>query len=312
MLGDPFDTHSPEAKAIGALFDQTLIVCGAILLVVTTLVVVCIVRFRAKAGVKEDPVQHHGNTRLEIAWTIAPFLVLVWLFWLTVKTVMASDPPPDRAPDLTVIAHQWWWEARYATGAVTANEIHIPVGRKLLVEIRSADVIHDFWVPQLARKVDATPGRSTFIWLEADASGTYLGACAEYCGTQHAWMRIMVVAEPEAEFVAWEAHEREPAAPTTGDAAARGARLFADMTCVKCHGIATGQPSDAALPHVAPDLTHIARRRTLAAGRLDNNHANLAAWLKDPQALKQGSHMPSLQLTDAKVDDLTAYFESLK
>jgi cytochrome c oxidase subunit 2 len=125
-------------------------------------------------------------------------------------------------------------------------------------------------------------------------------------------MRTMVIAEPEAEFAAWEANERGPAIATTTDAAARGAQLFADMTCVKCHGIASAAPNAVELPRVAPDLTHIARRKTLAAGRLDNTPANLAAWLKDPQAIKPGSHMPSLQLTDAKVADLVAYFESLQ
>src|SRR5260221_14594201 len=131
-VASPFDAHSPEAQAIASLFSQTLIVCGVIGLVVAALVVTCIVRFRGREG-DEDPAQTHGHTRLEIAWTVVPFAIVVGLFALTFRAAGASDPPPDRAPDLTVVGHQWWWEARYASGAITANEIHIPVGKKILV-----------------------------------------------------------------------------------------------------------------------------------------------------------------------------------
>jgi cytochrome c oxidase subunit 2 len=303
----PFDPHSPQAHAISTLFTQTLAVCAVIGLLVAVLVGVCIVRFRA--GVRPGvPPQTHGNTRLEIGWTIAPLLVVIALFVLTSGAMAESDPPASREPDLVVIGHQWWWEARYPSGVVTANEIHVPAGKDLLVRIESEDVIHDFWVPNLGRKIDAIPGHPNSVWMQADAPGTYLGACAEYCGSQHAWMRIVVIAQPQAEFDAWQKHELEPALPPSDAASTRGAADFDGKTCIRCHSIA-GRGERL---RVAPDLTHLAERSTLGAGVIDNSPANLAHWLKDPQTVKPGSHMPDLNLTDDEVSDLVAYFETLK
>jgi len=306
----PFETHSAQARAIADLFTQTLIVCGIILLVVTFLVTYCVVRFREKDP-KKEPVQTAGHTRLEITWTLIPVLIVAGLTLLTARTMASSDPPADREPDITVIGHQWWWEVRYRSGAVTANEIHMPVGRDVLVALESADVIHDFWVPQLGRKIDVTPGYPTHVWLEADAAGTYLGTCAEFCGAQHAWMRLLVVAQSPEEFAAWDQHEREPAPNPTDPEAAKGARLFVDMTCAQCHairrpGVTITQPNS------GPDLTHVAERTTLGAGVLDNDEKNLWRWLKDPQGIKPGSHMPSVQLSDKKATDLVTYFETLR
>jgi len=301
------DAHSPQAQAIQSLFTQTLIICGVIGVVVAGLVGFCIFRFRAKKG-DGDPAQIHGHTKLEIMWTIIPFLIVVGLVVLTVRAVGASDPPPDREPDLVVVGHQWWWEIRYPSGTITANEIHIPAGKKLLVRIEAADVIHDFWVPQLARKIDAVPGHPVTIWMEADAPGEYQGACAEYCGAQHAWMRILVFAHPQAEFDAWDKNERAPGVAPVTDAELRGQKVYGDKTCVKCHAITGfGDPS-----RVAPDLTHLAIRKTLGAGVLTNTPQNLALWLAKPQQVKPLSHMPDLQLTQNEVADLVAYFESLK
>ena len=301
----PFDPRSPQAGAIADLFTSTLLICGVIFVVVTGLVVYCIVRFRDRGA--GDPAQVEGNRRLEIGWTIAPFLILGWLLVLTVRAMGVADPPVDREPDITIIGHQWWWEARYPSGAITANEIHIPVGKPLVVRIESGDVVHDFWVPSLGRKIDAIPGRPASIWLQADQPGTYLGACAEYCGVQHAWMRILVVAEAPAAFASWEQHELSPA-PAEAEGASRGARVFREMTCVKCHAI--GGAGEGA--RVAPDLTHLAERTTLGAGVLANTPENLARWLKSPQQIKAGCHMPDTQLTDAQVTDLVAYFETLR
>jgi cytochrome c oxidase subunit II len=308
-LGSTFDPHSPEALAISTLFGQTLVVCAVIGALVAGLVGTCIVRFRS--GKRPDvPVQTHGNRSLEIAWTLVPLGIVVGLFVLTAGAMAASDPPTDRAPDIVVVGHQWWWEARYASGAVTANEIHVPVGKDLLVRVESTDVIHDFWVPQLGRKVDAVPGHPYSISIQADAPGTYLGACAEYCGTEHAWMRIAVIAQPPADFEAWDQHQRQPAAlPPTGNAAAiRGAADFRGKTCITCHPMGgEGPPAQ-----VAPDLTHLAGRTTLGAGVLANDPDRLARWLHDPQGVKPGSHMPDLHLSDGEVSDLTAYLETLR
>jgi cytochrome c oxidase subunit 2 len=311
-IAPPFETHSVEARAIADLFTQTLFVCGFILLVVTVLIAVCAVKFRERKPGAE-PAQTHGHTRLEIAWTVVPILIVVWLTVLTARTMAASDPPADRTPDITVTAHQWWWEVRYRSGVVTANEIHVPAAKDVLISLESADVIHDFWVPQLGRKIDATPGHPTHVWIQADEAGSYLGTCAEYCGAQHAWMRIVVVAQPLAEFEAWERHQLEPPPSPASEDAARGAQTFREMTCAQCHAIGSGDtPSPAGRATAAPDLTHLAGRTTLGAGVVDNTPSNLALWLKDPQAIKEGSHMPSLKLKKHQVADLVSYLETLQ
>lgn len=303
-----FDPHSPEAHVIAVLFAETLAICGAIGLLVAALVAYCVVRFRARPG-DAEPAENPGNKRLETLWTVIPLGIVVMLFFMTVRAVGASDPPVDRAPDIVIVGHQWWWEARYKDGAITANEIHIPVGRKVLARIESADVIHDFWVPQLARKIDAIPGHPGLIWLEADEAGPYVGACSEYCGAQHAWMRIVVLAEPEAAFEAWLAHEGSPPPEPSGDQAAlQGRSIFGAKTCTNCHAIET----DGHEPRVGPSLTHLAERSMLGAGVLSNTPANLARWLRDPQAVKQGCHMPNLELTDPELHDLVAYLETLR
>jgi cytochrome c oxidase subunit 2 len=303
-----FNPASPQGRAISELFFAVLVICGVILAVVTGLVACNLVRSRARPGAGE-PRQVSGNRSLEILWTVVPFLVLVWIFVLTVQAMHASDPAAIGPPDLTIIGHQWWWEVRYAQpGVVTANEIHIPAGERLLVRLESADVIHDFWAPQLGRKMDMIPGLTNHLWLQADRPGTYPGACAEYCGAEHAWMRFQVIAEPPADFAAWAAHQAQPApAPATGPEA-RGRQLFLQMTCVNCHAIR----GVAAPANAAPDLTHLANRRTLGAGVLQNTPADLARWLKDPQTAKPSCKMPNLNLTKAQVDDLVSYFESLR
>jgi cytochrome c oxidase subunit 2 len=310
-ISSPFNAVSAQAQAIADLFGVALIAAAAILALVTGLVLYASFRFRSRPGTNE-PRQTLGNRKLEIGWTVAPALLLAALFVLTLNTMQFSDPPSTTAqgqPDLVIIGHQWWWEVRYpGASVVTANEIHIPSGRKLLAQIESADVIHDFWVPQLGRKMDATPGYPTQMWIEADVPGTYLGTCAEYCGAQHAWMRIRVIAQTPAEFDAWVRQQAQvPETPATGDAA-QGAQLFQDLTCRTCHTIAGTE----AKGRIGPDLTHLSGRETLGAGVLDNTPDNLARWLTNPQAIKPGSYMPNLNLTYAQARALAAYLEALK
>ena len=221
----------------------------------------------------------------------------------------ATDPPADRAPDVTVIGHQWWWEARYPSGTITANEIHIPVGKAWLVELQSADVIHDFWVPALARKIDATPGiprtsgsRPTRRAATAAPAPSTAARSTPGCASS-SWPTRLPISTPGSS-----ARPRVATAPASDDAA-RGATLFTSRTCVQCHAIETS--TTAPRPSVAPDLTHLAARKTLAAGLLDNTPDALARWLRDPQSIKPGSHMPSLKLTDGEVSDLVAYFGGL-
>jgi len=302
-----FDARSPQAQAIADLFGDTIVLCGIIFAVVAILIAYAVYKFRDDG--KRRPSEIEGHTKLEIAWTIAPILVLIMLLAFTVRAMNASDAPIDREPDVVVTAHQWWWSAKYKSGAIAANEIHVPVGKPLVIGVESADVVHDFWVPELARKIDAVPGRSVSIWLQADKPGTYLGACAEYCGVQHAWMRIAVIAESQADFDAWEKKQLEPPPEPTTDAEKHGAELFNAMTCVKCHAI--GAPtSDGA--RVAPDLTHLASRNTLGSGILDNTSKNLADWLRHPGDVKPGCHMPDANLGERDTADLVAYFETLR
>lgn len=307
-FGSALHASSPESHAISHLVTVSFLVCGAIFCIVAGLVTYCAVRFRDRPGAAA-PIQTHGNKRLELAWTAVPVLLLVGLFSLTASSMQATDASPAGEADVVVIAHQWWWEARYAgSGVNTANEIHIPVGRRTLVRLESVDVVHDFWVPELARKIDVVPGHPNTLWLEADTAGTYWGACAEYCGTQHAWMRFVVIADAPAAFDAWIAHEKQTAPAPMTESAQRGAAAFRNRTCINCHAIGgVGVPA-----RVAPDLTHLAEREWLGAGVVSNTPEHLASWLKDPSAMKPGTRMPNLQLSDAEVADLTNYLETLK
>jgi cytochrome c oxidase subunit II len=300
---------SPQAAAIARLFGGTLIFLGAILALVIFLVIYALVRYRERPGAPEAS-QIFGSRRLELVWTAIPILSLTILSVFVAWTMHVSDPPdPDDPPDLRIIGHQWWWELQYVkSGAVAANEIHLPVGQRLLVEVQSADVIHDFWVPQLARKMDAVPGHPNHIWLEADHPGTYLGICAEFCGNEHAWMRFQVIAQTADEFATWlQAQLQVPATPTSPDAQ-RGQKLFVERTCSNCHAVA-GTPAN---QRVGPDLTHVASRRMLAAGAVENTSANLARWLHDPNIFKPNSNMPNLQLPQGEIRELVAYLETLK
>lgn len=214
-----------------------------------------------------------------------------------------------RQPDLIVIGHQWWWEVHYPqTGVVTANEIHIPVGRQWLVRLESADVIHDFWVPALARKIQLVPGLTNQIWLEANAPGTYDGECAEYCGAEHSWMRFLVVAESPVAFNMWLHGQENAAAIPAMDSAQTGLKIFQTMSCINCHSIR----GVSVAANAAPDLTHLAGRQILGGGVLSNTETNLFRWLKNPQAIKRGCFMPDLKLTDAQVGALTSYLETLQ
>jgi cytochrome c oxidase subunit 2 len=293
---------SPQATAISSLFVGTLIFLSAILILITFLVVYAIIRYRDRPGAPEAA-QTFGSRKLEIMWTAVPILSLAVLSGFMMRAMSVGDPPSAEArPDLRIVAHQWWWEIIYLkSGVTTANEIHIPVGKQLLVDFRSADVIHDFWVPALGRKIDIVPGHPNRLWIEADQSGTYLGACAEFCGNEHAWMRIMVIADSPGDFAAWIKEQSDiPPKPVTPDEQL-GAKIYRENICTNCH-----------LRSVGPDLTHIATRRTLGAGTLLNTPENLAAWLHDPDDFKPGSNMPNFKLSDGDVRALVAFLETQK
>ncbi len=279
-----------------------------ILTIVIGLVWYCIHTFKAKPD-RPTPKPIYGNTKLEIGYTVSFFLILGVILVFSIRTMKASDPVSSQSDTLLIVAHQWWWEIRYpGTGIVTANEIHIPIQAPEQLSLKSADVIHDFWVPELGRKMDIIPGTENHTWISADSPGTYLGSCAEYCGVEHAWMRIRVIAQTPADFAGWEAaQEAVPALPSIG-LAGKGAQYFRQLSCASCHTIrGTG-----ATARVGPDLTHVASRETLAAGRLVNTPENLAHWLHEPDVVKPGCKMPNLHLTQDQQAALVAYLETLR
>jgi cytochrome c oxidase subunit 2 len=287
--------HSPQTQVIAGLLTSMLIFSAMIFLAVAGLVGYAAVRYRSRSG-EVEPERIFGSRSIEIAWTVVPLVLVLGIFIVTVRAMALIDAPtqPSHAPDLVITGHQWWWDARYPTGAIAVSEIHIPVGRRLLVQINSSDVIHDFWVPQLARKMDAVPGIPSYIWLEADSPGSYQGVCSEFCGAEHARMHFLVIAEREAEYSVWLQHQSEPARQPP-------IPLFAQK-CAECHTNSIK----------GPDLTHIAGRQTLGAGLSKNTPANLAFWIEKPQSIKPANRMPDQQLSKAEVDALANYLETLQ
>lgn len=296
-----------NAQMIYNLLQEIFWAAMAVFVIVEGLLIYAVIRFRRKAG-EGLPAQIHGNTPIEVAWTVAPALLLLVIFVLTVRTLGAVSSPVPGKLNVKVIGHQWWWEFQYSDlNIVTANELHVPVGETVNLSLESKDVIHSFWVPQLAGKTDVIPGYENRMWIRVDQLGTYSGQCAEFCGVEHALMRFRVVAQTEEDFQAWvKSQQAAPAAPT-GEAA-RGAEVFARSACVGCHTI-EGTPGKGT---VGPNLTHFGSRTTIAAGTLENTPENLARWLRDPQAVKPGNLMPNLHLSEDEIAALVAYLESLK
>jgi cytochrome c oxidase subunit 2 len=304
----PFKPNSPLALATSNLFIFILAIAGVIFALVAFLLIFSIIRYRWR-GENQEPKQISGNTKLEIVWTVIPILTLGVVFAYMLQVMGITLPKNTNNPDLIIIGHQWWWEIHYpGYGVVTANEIHLPINQKMLVELKSADVIHDLWLPELGTKMDMVPGMTNHMYLQADKTGTFNGTCAEYCGAQHAWMRIRAIVQSPEDFDAWiKAQQATAAAPTSGQAI-QGAKLFQDMACKSCHTIS----GTSAQADIGPDLSHLASRETIAAGVLDNTPQNLADWLRDPQAIKPGNHMPNFGLTDPQIEEMVTYLETLK
>lgn len=293
------------------LFTTIMVLALAAVVLVAGLVAFSLLRARHRG--EGLPQQDFGNRRLEIGWTAAPAILLAVVFGLTVRQMLTTptpgtDLPGDRQPDIVVVGHQWWWEVRYPQlGIVTANVVHLPVGRRTLVQLTSDDVQHDFWVPQLGQKMDMYPGKTNYLWLEATEPGLFRGVCAEFCGAQHAWMRILAVAEPEAEFDQWMRDQRTPPDPPDSPLAERGRAIYVTRNCGSCHtiaGVSTGK--------AGPDLTHFGDRPTISAGVLVNTPEHLARYLENPQAIKPGIYMPNFRLTTEEIAALVAYLEGLR
>jgi cytochrome c oxidase subunit 2 len=307
---DTLKPKGPAARSIDHLIKPVFIVAGVVFVLVEGLVVIAVIKFRARPG-SPEPEQIHGNTKLEVGWTLAPALILLAVAIPTIATIFHLAKKPANAVNVTVIGHQFWWEYRYDDlGVVTANELRMPVGRPVELTLNSVDVIHSYWIPPLGGKTDVVPGRNNHMHLEADAAGEYLGQCTEFCGASHANMRAKAIAMAPADFDAWVAGQKAgPATPAEGTPAADGAQLFAAKGCVGCHtiqGISSGM--------VGPNLTHIASRTTFAGSIFNNNDQNLRTWLRDPQAAKPGNKMiiPGGPLAPDEITKLIAYLDTLR
>jgi cytochrome c oxidase subunit 2 len=309
----------------------------AVFVLVEGALVYAIFRFRGKPT-DAEPRQVHGNTTIEIVWTVIPALILAAIAVPTVRGIFetAAIPPAD-ALKVQVIGHQWWWEFRYPDlGITTANEVHIPVGQTVSFRMGTADVVHSFWPPRFAGKRDVFPNRETRLWFKAEEAGEYPGQCAEFCGIQHGRMAFRVKAQTAEEFQSWVAHMQElkatppappgpppdsaprapgkpaeqgPPAPPSAIAAATtaGEKLFLAKGCVGCHSLnAVNAPKGM----IGPNLANVGARSFIGAGSFKNTDENLARWIQNPQLMKEGVLMPNLGVSPEDAKSLAAYLRA--
>jgi cytochrome c oxidase subunit 2 len=309
-LHSVLDAAGPQAGRIESLWWIFFWVCAAVFVLVLIALLAAVLR-RRRADLHGG---ERGLTRAVGGATAVSAVLLLGLLIASVTTGRAVlRPAPADALTLEVVGHQWWWEIKYEDPVpsrrfTTANEIHIPVGRPIRVKTSSRDVIHSFWVPNLHGKRDLIPGKPSETWLQADRPGVFRGPCAEFCGAQHANMSLLVVAEPPAEFEAWRKAQLQTPAPPATPLQLRGQTVFLSLPCPTCHTIA-GTPAGG---RIGPDLTHLASRRTLAAGTLPNTRGHLGGWILDPQTQKPGNKMPPVAMDSADLQALLAYLESLR
>lgn len=330
----PLLPASPGADLIANLYWAIFFMSVAVCIVVEGLLLYSIIRFRRRSD-DELPVQVHGNTRLELAWTIGSALIAIAVFIPSVPVLFAVLNPPEDAVsaaasnvcfvsdiegseaaaflgtstmDIEVAGFQWWWEMSYpAYGVTTATDMYVPVGAVVKLKMTSLDVAHSWWIPQLGGKQDVYPGAWTYTWFQATRPGIYEGHCTELCGTSHAYMPMRVIAVEPAEFEQWAEQQLADAPEPTNELAARGRDLLTEKGCIGCHslnGVSTGA-------RVGPNLTHFASR-TQIGGVMEYNEENLRNWLINPLHEKPGVKMPNLGLNDEELDALVAYLSTLE
>lgn len=309
--------HGPSAAAVEGLWWLLLGVSVVVQVLVTAAVVAAI---WPRDRPPSDVVLATGESTKRRVVAGAAGLTLLVLAGLVVASIVTDrsasrlPPPAAAALEVRVIAHQWWWELVYEDDEApsrtftTANELHVPVGRPVVIHLETRDVVHSFWVPNLAGKTDMVPGRRNTMWFQADTPGVYRGQCAEFCGLQHARMALLVVAEAPEQFEAWADAYRQPPFEPDSELARRGAAVFQEKQCALCHSI-RGTPAGG---RVAPDLSRIGARRTLAAASVPNGRGTMAAWILDPQHIKPGTFMPATAMDGDELHALLAYLERLQ
>jgi cytochrome c oxidase subunit 2 len=310
------NAHGVQAARIEGLWWLMFWVCSAVFVLVVGATGVAITRRRAPEG-PAGPFPPEGQRRRSQIIAVAVGVAVLTLFVLLVASVSTGRAIASLSerggPSIQVTGHQWWWEVEYqhptpSRTVKTANEIHIPVGRAIQLELSSQDVIHSFWVPNLHGKRDLIPGHSNEIWIRADRPGVYRGQCAEFCGLQHAHMALLVIAEPQDRFDAWYRSQLQVSALPATPSQQHGRQLVESGPCALCHTIQGTQANG----NLGPDLTHLASRRTIAAASLPNVRGNLGGWISDPQSIKPGNHMPPITMKSEDLQAMLDYLESLK
>jgi cytochrome c oxidase subunit 2 len=310
-----FAPASTPANAIFGLSIFVLAVTATIFITVFSLLVYAVLRFRKRTDDDgREPPQVYGSNQVELAWTVIPVLIVVALFMATARVIgsVQKTAEPGSAIEVIAIGHQFWWEYRYpALHVVTANELHVPVSdpehpTPTFIKLLSADTDHSYWVPRLAGKTDLIPNRINHMWIDPHETGLYLGQCAQYCGTQHAKMLLRVYVQSRDEFDRWIQEQSQPA--HVADAASAGQHIFEATACINCHAVA-GTVADG---HFGPDLSHLMSRETIAAGAAPNTPENLRRWIRNPDAIKPGSRMPAMELSDRELDAVIAYLTTLR
>ncbi len=304
-----------NAEAIAGIFWLVVAVCMIIFLVVGITLATFIVRFRERVDDgKTEPPQLYGSEPIEVAWTLAPAMVVLVIGLVTVRSVidLKHIPSGTNTEKIRVVGHQWWWEFEYpGYGFTTANEMVIPVStetrpRNAALQLESADVIHSFWVPTLAGKTDNVPGKTNRMWIDSNVPGTYFGRCAEYCGTQHTKMLFRVDVVSEEAYREWVANQSRPA--VNDPSVAEGRKLFLTMACANCHTVRGTRAKGL----FGPDLTHFMSRKTIGSGVIENNPENLTGWLLDPDKYKLDCYMPDMRLGEKEAQQISEYLQTLE
>ena len=331
-----FDTLGPVARDQALVFYVIFALGTVVFVLVEGAILYMVIKFRRRPG-DGDPEQVHGNNQVEVAWTIAPVIILIIAvipsLIVTFSSANSPQTPEEGGLLVEAIGHQWWFEFKYpAFGVVTANELHVPVDIAVNVDLDSVDVIHSFWFPKLAGKVDMVPGNDNHLWFLAEREGEFFGQCVEFCGVSHANMKMKLVVESQEDFDAWIVAQLADASAPSDPLAVQGQELFmgGDTLCFRCHTVGG---TALARGTIGPNLTHLASRRHIASGLMKNTEdgseivsnallqANLREWLKDPDEVKPGNIMSRdaeiydgtlPALTDNQIDALVAYLLTLK